>query len=262
MRRRQVPGDVGGHVLVGHQARHQAVDLDAVGAPLDGERLGQVLHAGLRRRGVREPGPTGPGVGGTHVDDRPGLARREQPTAVLPAHEERAVEGDVDDRAPRVGGQILAGRREVGRRVVDQHTGQAEAGLDPVEGRGDAVRVADVALDDLHRCADRRDRVASRLEVLRLAGEDRQVGAQSGELGGDRLAQAGAASGDDDRHAVVGAGHERGGAGCGGMGEPDQLGHVGPVLRRSMRGEVSCRCSGADGLRRGRPGTRRSRRCG
>ncbi len=50
----EVAANVGGHVLVREQAGHETVHLDAVRAPLDRERLGEVLHACLGRGRVHE----------------------------------------------------------------------------------------------------------------------------------------------------------------------------------------------------------------
>ena len=58
------------------------------------------------------------------------VAGGEVPAGDLPTHEERAVEGDVDDGAPGVGRHVLGRDREVGRRVVDEHRGPADTALD------------------------------------------------------------------------------------------------------------------------------------
>src|SRR4051812_29999477 len=108
----QVALDVCGHVLVGEEPRHQAVDLDAVGRPLDGERFGEVLDAGLGCRRVGEAGAAGPGVRRPHVDDRAWLIGRQVPAGELAAAQERAVEGDVDDGAPGVRRHVLGRHRE------------------------------------------------------------------------------------------------------------------------------------------------------
>ena len=63
----EVAADVVGHVLVREEARHERVHLDAVRTPLDRERLGQVLHAGLGRGRVHEAGPP------VHAYDAPTL---------------------------------------------------------------------------------------------------------------------------------------------------------------------------------------------
>src|SRR5947208_15323311 len=73
----EVAADVVGHVLVWEEAGNERVDLDAVRAPLDGERLGEVLHARLGRGRMPEARTPRPGVGRADVDDRPRRAGRE-----------------------------------------------------------------------------------------------------------------------------------------------------------------------------------------
>ena len=126
--------------------------------------------------------------------------------------EEGAVEHDVDHRAPGVGAHVLGRHREVARRVVDQHVDRAEGGLDAVEGGGDRVGVADVARRGPCLRPGGLDGGHPGRPVLLVAAEDRHRGAQPTELGGDGLAEAGAAAGHDHHGAVIGAGHQGGGA--------------------------------------------------
>jgi hypothetical protein len=194
----EVGMDVGGHVLVGHQTRDQAVHLDAVGAPFDGEGLDQVLHPGLGGRGVHEAGAAGPGVAGPDVDDRPRRARREVTATELSAAHEGAVEGDVDHGAPGVGRHVLGRDREVGRSVVDQHSRQAEGGDGGVERCAHRLGVADVAADvSAPGRRSPRDGLGGGGEVLGLAaGDDHRLPAGRTRTR-SRLAQAGAAAGDE-----------------------------------------------------------------
>ena len=212
MRQVETVPDVIGHVLMGEQARHQAVDLDAVGAPFDGEGFDHVLHAGLGGGRVGEAGATRPGVGGPHVDDRGRTAGGEVAAGELPADQEGAVERDVDNRPPGVGRQVLGGRREVGGGVVDEHPGQAEALLGGVEGGGDCIGIADVALDDLDVGAEGLASRPAGCEELRVAAGDHDRCPQTGEFDGDGLAEAGAGAGDEHRVVVVGS--DRQGAGA------------------------------------------------
>src|SRR5439155_24234927 len=62
--------DVRGLVLGWEEAGHDTVHADPVWGPLDGERLGQVLHARLRCAGVREAGPARPRIRPADVHDR------------------------------------------------------------------------------------------------------------------------------------------------------------------------------------------------
>ncbi len=156
----------------GNRPGHEPVDLDAVRPPLDREGLGHVLHARLRRRGVREPGAAGPRVRRAHVDDRARRALDEVTAGELARAEERAVQRDVDDRAPRVRRHVLGRHREVRRRVVDQHAGQPERGRRGVERGRDLLGIADVARHGLDASAELRRSPAcpaSRCSGLRLA---------------------------------------------------------------------------------------------
>ena len=82
-------------VFVGEEAGDQAVHADAVGAPLDGQRLGQVLDARLGGGGVGEAGAARPGVGGADVDDAAGRAGGDVAAAELARAVEGAVQHDV-----------------------------------------------------------------------------------------------------------------------------------------------------------------------
>src|SRR5262249_50959339 len=73
--------DVGRHVLMWEEAGHEAVDLDPVRSPLDGERLREVLHARLRRRRMGEAGAARPRVGRADVHDRARRPGGEGPAA-------------------------------------------------------------------------------------------------------------------------------------------------------------------------------------
>ena len=65
------------------------------------------------------------------------------------------------------------------------------------------------------------------LEVLGLAAGDDDVRTEPGELDGDGLAQAGAGTGDEHRHAVEGARGQGGGPGRRRFGQSGQAGRVG-----------------------------------
>ena len=121
----------------------------------------------------------------------PGVSGGEVAAGELAGAEERAVERDVDDGAPGVGRHVLGGHREVGGGVVDRarRAGRSSASA-RVERGGDLVGVADVAgdgEDPARRASPMRLRPG--LEVLGLAAGDHDVGAEAGELGGDRLAR-------------------------------------------------------------------------
>ena len=256
-----VAADVGGHVGMGEQAGHDRVHLDPVRAPLDGERLGQILHTGLRGRAVREAGTTRPGVRRPDVDHRPPRAREQVTPTELATAQEGAVERDIDDGAPRVRRHVLGRNGEVGRGVVHEHGRHAEPLGRRVEHRRDRRIVADVTRPDDDGAADRLDRDAARLEMLRLTAGNHDRSAEPGELGCDRLAEPGATPGHDDARAVVGAVGQRTRARLGWWREADRVGHRGSVLQ-GRTACVSFRCSGAAGLRTAPRGARRRRRCG
>ena len=100
-----------------------------------------------------------------------------------------------------------------------------------------------------------------RLEVLGLAAGDDDVGAEAGELGGDGLAQPGAAAGDEHDRAVEGAGGQgaaraaavRAGRVASSVGRRRWVGHRSARDRRDP-------CSGVRGSSARAAGTRRSRR--
>ena len=125
----EVAADVVGHVLVREQAGHEPVDLDAVGAPLDRQRLDHVLHAGFGRGRVGEAGAAGPGVRRADVDDRARRARGEVAASELARAEEGAVEGDVDDRAPRVGRHVFGGHRKLAAALLMSTAGSPSFAL-------------------------------------------------------------------------------------------------------------------------------------
>ena len=127
---------------------------------------------GLRRRRVDEARAARPRVRRADVDDRARRARGDVAAAELTRAEERAVERDVDDGAPRVRRHVLGRHREVRGRVVDQHAGQPELGLGGVERGRDLLGVADVARDGRAPrapIASIAARPASRCSGLRLA---------------------------------------------------------------------------------------------
>ena len=145
-----------------------------------------------------KPGPPVHAYDAPTLMIEPGVPAREVAAAELAGAEERAVERDVDDGAPRVGRHVLGRHREVGGRVVDEHAGQAERGLGGVEGGGDLLGVADVARRPSSTGAPSASiAVAAGVEVLGLAAGDHDRRAEAGELGRDGLAEAGAAAGDE-----------------------------------------------------------------
>ena len=127
----------------------------------------------------------------------------------------------VDDGPPRVGRHVLSGHREVGGRVVDEDIGAPELGLRRIEGGGDLVGRPDVALDRDDPGPERGERLATGVEVLRLAAGHHDVRAEAGELGGGRLAEAGPAAGDEDGRTREGARRKRDRAGGGRLGQAD-----------------------------------------
>ena len=180
------------------------------------------------------------------------------------AAEERAVERDVHDRAPGVGRHVLAGHREVGRRVVDEHPGQAErVGSAASKAAAICVGLADVAGDGDAPPPP----VASMAARAGVAGA-RACGwrctidaAEPGELGGDGLAQAGAAAGDEHAGAVEGARQAAPSAPTGGGPAAGQWPIDGPrcIAQSSLSSGVA---GGRDSSAARRLALRRSRRCG
>ena len=73
------------------------------------------------------------------------------------------------------------------------------------------------------------DRLVAGVEVLGLAAGDHDRRAEAGELERDRLAEPGAAAGDEHRRAVERAGGQRAGAELGGLGQARQVGGHGSL---------------------------------
>ena len=143
----------------------------------------------------------------------PGVPAVEVAAGELAGAEERAVQRDVDDGAPRVRRHVLGRHREVGRRVVDQHAGQAEAGSAASNAAaicsGSRMSHATV-VDRARRARPTASWPASRCSGLRLAITiDAPRRANSVAIA---LPEAGAAAGDEHGGAVEGAGGQRAGA--------------------------------------------------
>ncbi len=100
----------------------------------------------------------------------PGVCAAMCRRAELATAQERSVQRDVDDGAPRVRRHVLGGNGEVRGRVVDEHAGQAERSFGRVERGRDLVGVADVARDREDRRAERFDRVACPRRDVRACG--------------------------------------------------------------------------------------------
>ena len=132
----------------------------------------------------------------------PGVPCGEVTPPELAGDEERPVQRDVHDGAPGVRRHLVGRNREVGRSVVDQHAGQAKCLLGRVERGCDRLRIANVALRRDHGAAERLDRSHAAGEVLVGPRCDDDRGAEPGELGGDRLAQASASARDEHSHTV------------------------------------------------------------
>ena len=106
----------------------------------------------------------------------PAVPAFDMTTGELARAEERAVEGDVDDRPPGVGGHVLRGYRKVRCRVVDEHIGKAERCRSLIEGGTDLIGVTDVAGHPEHTGPECLDRFPARIKMVRLSAGDDQVG--------------------------------------------------------------------------------------
>ena len=105
-----------------------------------------------------------------------------------------------------LGDMSSAGDREVGGGVVDQHRGQAEGVRSPRRRRRaicSGSRMSQVTVSTWPPSAS--TDFPPGVEMLGLAAGDDDVGAEAGELGGDGLAEPGAAAGDEHARAVEGA---------------------------------------------------------
>src|SRR5712691_6908294 len=126
------------------------VDRDAVRRQLLGHDLGEADHAELRRRVGAAPGGAALARHRGHVDDPPAVARQHVRDHGA-AHQERALEIDIDDEVPRLlwhlPEQATIGTVRGGG-VVDEHIDAAE----PREGvRDEALRVGRAAHVADHR---------------------------------------------------------------------------------------------------------------
>ena len=117
------------------------------------------------------------------------------------------------------GDMSSAGTGKFAAALFTSTPGQPELGLRGVERGRDLLGVADVARDREHRRADRLDRLPARVEVLGLAARDHDRRAEARELGRDRLAEPGAAAGDEHatrrRRCPAGSAVAPTGGGCG-----------------------------------------------
>ena len=128
------------------QAGHEPVDLDAVRAPLDRERLDHVLHAGLGRGAVGEAGAAGPRVRRADVDDRARVCR---PSRWRRANSraQKNVPLSVMSTTVRhaLGDMSSAGTGKFAAALLISTPGRPNASVGGVEGGGDLLGVADVA---------------------------------------------------------------------------------------------------------------------
>ncbi len=94
-----------------------------------------------------------------------------------------------------------------------------ERGLGGIECGRDGVGVPDVAGGGERPAAGGLDGGDAGGPVLLVAAQDRHRRPQPGELGGDGFAEAGASSGDDHHHPVIGPRGQSRGTGLGWLGE-------------------------------------------
>src|SRR5438552_4154285 len=132
------------------------------------------------------------------------------------AAQEHAVEVDADHGVPAVDRDVLGLGAEGGAGVVDHHVEPPPLRHRALDHALDLVLLPDVHGHGERAPAEVGDLLGHRLEVLELAAAQGDVGAGARELDRDRLADAGAAAGDDGGLAL----EREGGFGHGGDDTP------------------------------------------
>ena len=165
------------------------VDPNVVGRPLHGQGARQVQNARLGRPGVGHVRRGEPGVVRPDVDDAP-AALRPHRREDCPAHEERPVEHDLDDRPPAVRGELLRRAQEVTGGVVDEDVDAPEALERPLRDPLGLLGVAHVGLEGEGAPPQRLDLPDDLGVVLGVAAGDHDVGAVAGQLPRDDEADA------------------------------------------------------------------------
>jgi len=139
------------------------------------------------------------------VDDHAGRARPQEPADRLTGAQERAPQVDGQDLVEVGAGQLVRRPGDLDAGVVDQHVQPAELGGRLPHQADGVVLLGDVPADEhvadavLPKLADAGvDLLLGVGGLLRVAQVvDGDVGAVGGEPHGDRLADAGAAAGDE-----------------------------------------------------------------
>jgi hypothetical protein len=143
------------------------------------------------------------------VDHHPRRAGVQEPADRLAGAQERAPQVDGEDLVEVGAGQLVRRPGALDAGVVDQHVQPAEPGGRLPDHADDVVLVGDVPLDEQVADALLPDPADTVADLLLGAGGlprvaqvvDGDVGAVFGEAHGDRLADAGAAAGDE--HVLV-----------------------------------------------------------
>ena len=181
---------------VADRAWSDRVDPDALGPPLDGQGAGHGVDRGLRRGDVHLAGRAAVVQGGADVEDLATVILEPSPIG-RPRDVPRPLGVDVDHRAEAVGAQVGRRAKEVARGVVDDDIQPAQFPDRPVHGRVDGLGLADVGGNRQARrpvaaaiCS------AAAAQVLRLAADDRHVGAVASQGLGNPAADARGTAGD------------------------------------------------------------------
>src|SRR5712692_10021610 len=173
------------------------VDANSVAAPFTRMRFGQLDNAGLRRR-IRQHSRRAMDAGGRgQVDDAAADLLLDKLTRRRLRTKERAVKVDRDYRAPSVGREVEARRRDTAAVIVD-HDVEAAKALDRLGDHLVALSgVAHVNDEHLAFAALLADIVAHGFEMLGTAARDHHRRATLGEFMGDPDTDSGAAAGHD-----------------------------------------------------------------
>lgn len=184
-------------ILVGAKpAGGEAVDGDAVAAPVVGEGHGELADASSAGTVGAEAGVSGDAGDGADIDDA-SVALLDHAAGEMLGDEEAAAEVGVEDEVPVVPGDVEGGLADVASGVVDEDVDLGDEGVG-FGGHGlDTLLAADVELKRDGLAAECFDFGDEGGQVGAFAGGDDEVGTGFGEGAAKVLAEAAAGSGDE-----------------------------------------------------------------
>ncbi len=174
----------------------EAVDGDAVRAPVVGEAHGELADAAAAGAVGREAGVAKDAGDGADVDDA-AVAALDHTAGDGLGDEEAAAQVGVEDEVPVVPGDVESGLADVAAGIVDEDVNRAEGGFGFFGEALDAGGVADVEFQRDGAAAEGVDLGFEVGECFAAAAGEDEVGSGAGEGAGEVLAEAAAGSGDE-----------------------------------------------------------------